>query len=546
MAVRLLLALMLISGGNVTAEALDALARERSRMLEEIALLTRETRLESGRAALAERVMAALAKVPRHEFVPPDQKRHAYQNRPLPIGLGQTISQPFIVALMTDIMDIKPGDKVLEIGTGSGYQAAVLAELAGTVYTIEIVEPLAREAAERLKSLGYHNVVTRIGDGYKGWAEHAPFDAIMVTAAPREVPLVVVAAQSPTGTATKAATPQTAAAAKAPRTPWGQPDLQGIWTYKTTTPLERPAKYKGREFLTNEELAQAEQAAAALRFRDTRAHQPGAVTDVGRAYDVHWFDRTGKPNRRTSLIVDPPDGRMPPIKPEAEKKFQAWAASKGLFASAASIGGRPEDVEDGTEGGIDGRGSRADNPEDRRLSERCITFGVPRLPGGYNANIRIAQDPDYVVIEMEMAHEARVVPLDGRPHLPQSVRQWLGDARGRWEGDTLVVDTTNFTDKNPFRGSMGNLHMIERFTRIDAATIDYKVTFEDPTTWARPWPVQMPFVSLQSLHDAQQDDVDTVPQIFEYACHEGNYGLPGQLRGARAVEAAEGAKKGSR
>jgi protein-L-isoaspartate(D-aspartate) O-methyltransferase len=183
----------------MTAEAQNTYARERSRMLEEIATLTRETRLETGRAALGERVMAALAKVPRHEFVPPDQQRNAYQNRPLPIGAGQTVSQPFIVALMTDFMDVKATDKVLEIGTGSGYQAAVLAELARTVYTIEIVEPLAREAAERLLRLGYRNVVTKIGDGYQGWAEHAPFDAIMVTAAPREVPQPLIDQLKPGG-----------------------------------------------------------------------------------------------------------------------------------------------------------------------------------------------------------------------------------------------------------------------------------------------------------------------------------------------------------
>ncbi len=183
----------------MTAEAQDAYLRERNRMLDEIATLTRETRNETGRAALSERVRAAIAKVPRHEFVPPDQKRNAYQNRPLPIGSGQTISQPFIVALMTEIMDVKTTDKVLEIGTGSGYQAAVLSQLAGTVYTVEIVEPLAREAAERLRNLGYRNVVTRIGDGDQGWVEHAPFDAIMVTAAPREVPQPLIDQLKPGG-----------------------------------------------------------------------------------------------------------------------------------------------------------------------------------------------------------------------------------------------------------------------------------------------------------------------------------------------------------
>lgn len=183
----------------MTAEAQDAYARERKRMMDDITALTRETRLETGRAALGDRVMAAMTKVPRHEFVPADQKRNAYANRPLPIGMGQTISQPFIVALMTDLMGVKPGDRVLEIGTGSGYQAAVLGELAGAVYTIEIVEPLGREAADRLNRLGYRNVVTKIGDGYQGWAEHAPFDAIMVTAAPRDVPQPLIDQLKPGG-----------------------------------------------------------------------------------------------------------------------------------------------------------------------------------------------------------------------------------------------------------------------------------------------------------------------------------------------------------
>ena len=181
------------------AQGQEGYEPQRKRMVEEIAALTRETRLETGRAALSERVMGALARVPRHEFVPALERRNAYANRPLPIGMGQTISQPFIVALMTDLMDVKPGDRVLEIGTGSGYQAALLAELAGTVYTIEIVEPLAREAAERLNRLGYRNVVTKIGDGYQGWREEAPFDSIMVTAAPRMVPQPLIDQLKPGG-----------------------------------------------------------------------------------------------------------------------------------------------------------------------------------------------------------------------------------------------------------------------------------------------------------------------------------------------------------
>jgi protein-L-isoaspartate(D-aspartate) O-methyltransferase len=187
------------AAGAAQAQGQDDFQAQRRSMVEEIAALTRETRFETGRASLSERVLNAVAKVPRHEFVPASERRNAYANRPLPIGMGQTISQPFIVALMTDLMEVKPGDRVLEIGTGSGYQAALLAELAGTVYTIEIVEPLAREAAERLKRLGYHNIVTKTGDGYKGWPEHAPFDSIMVTAAPREVPQPLIDQLKPGG-----------------------------------------------------------------------------------------------------------------------------------------------------------------------------------------------------------------------------------------------------------------------------------------------------------------------------------------------------------
>ena len=189
----------LATGGIVEAQAEDSYEAQRRRLMGEIAALVRETSAETGRAALSARVMAAMGKVPRHEFMPVAQRAQAYANRPLPIGLGQTISQPYIVALMSDLVDVKPGDRVLEVGTGSGYQAAVLAELAGAVYSIEIMEPLGREAAERLKRLGYRNVTTRIGDGYRGWPEHAPFDSIVVTAAPREVPAPLIEQLKPGG-----------------------------------------------------------------------------------------------------------------------------------------------------------------------------------------------------------------------------------------------------------------------------------------------------------------------------------------------------------
>lgn len=197
--ITLLFGALLAAGSIVIAEAQDPYAAPRKAMLDTIAALTRETRFETGRAVIGERVMAALNKVPRHRFVPSGEEPRAYDNRPLPIGHGQTISQPFIVALMTDLLDLKPGDKVLEIGTGCGYQAAVLGELAREVYTIEIVVPLAKEAAARLAALGYGNVSVRSGDGYLGWPEQAPFDAIMVTAGAREVPPALVQQLKPGG-----------------------------------------------------------------------------------------------------------------------------------------------------------------------------------------------------------------------------------------------------------------------------------------------------------------------------------------------------------
>jgi hypothetical protein len=266
--------------------------------------------------------------------------------------------------------------------------------------------------------------------------------------------------------------------------PWGEPDLQGIWANRTVTPLERPKAFAGKEVLTDTEVAQVEKRSFENTDRDRRGGR--AETDVARAYNDFWNERGTPPKatNRTSLIVDPPDGRIPPYTAEALKKFADWATAHGKVGAAATLVGRTlvaggtseEGVVDGLEGGGDGRGVRSDNPEDRNLGERCITFGLPRLPGGYNNNLQIVQSPGYVSILAEMGWETRVIALDGRPHLPRDVRQWLGDSRGHWEGKTLVVDTTNFSDKASFRGSFETLHLIERFTRIEGRHIGDALT----------------------------------------------------------------------
>ena len=287
-----------------------------------------------------------------------------------------------------------------------------------------------------------------------------------------------------------------------PRTSWGDPDLQGIWDFRTITPLERPEGLAERAFLTEEEAAELEAAAVS---RVERLAEPTAVRaeplpaggGVG-SYNDFWFDRGVNvvASRRTSLIVDPPDGRIPALTPEGQRRVGERAAARA----------RP-----------------AITWEDRSLFERCVTRGLPRLPGGYNQNLQILQTPEHVVILYEMMREARIIPLDGRPRLPASVRLWHGDSRGRWEGDTLVVETTNITPKADFRGSAGGLHLIERFTRTAAGTIEHEVTIDDPTTFVRPWTASIPLRRTEA-------------PMFEYACHEGNYGMEGIMAGARAGE----------
>ena len=286
--------------------------------------------------------------------------------------------------------------------------------------------------------------------------------------------------------------------AYAAKTAWGDPDLQGVWDYKTITPLERPANFGDRQFLNDEEVARLE-ANAAKRLDSP----PDENTPTGLVHAPYMTDpgRKVDEDRRTSLIVDPSDGHIPPLTPDAQRRL---ATRRG--------GGR--------DGGTDG-------PENRSSLERCITWGLPTaiLPGLYNNNIRILQGPGYVTITHEMVHDTRIVPLDGRPNLSSKIHQWFGDSRGHWEGNTLVVETGNFSDKTNYRGSGATLHMLEHFTRTGKNSIEYRLTVDDPTTWTKSWTVE------EHMRTSEGD-------LYEYACHEGNYGLHNILEEARDADKA--------
>jgi hypothetical protein len=279
-----------------------------------------------------------------------------------------------------------------------------------------------------------------------------------------------------------------------PRTADGQPDISGFWTNATYTPLERPAEFAGKEFWTPAE-------AAAYEKQRVAQFNSQAADDIH--YDnVIWqsepYDK-GVTSLRTSLITDPKDGHIPPTTPDAQRRAAERAAR---------------------------RGNPADAIQNRTLAERCITWSndvPPLMPIGYNANLQILQGPGQVVVVTEMIHSARIIPLDGRPHVGQKLQQLIGDSRGHWEGNTLVVDTTNFTDRTAFRGSSEKLHVTERFTRTDADSIRYEFTVDDPTTWTRSWSAEVPMRKMGA-------------PIYEYACSEGNYGIANILRGARVEE----------
>jgi hypothetical protein len=281
------------------------------------------------------------------------------------------------------------------------------------------------------------------------------------------------------------------------KTAWGDPDLQGTWTNTTTTPFERPDDLQGKDVLTQAELEKRDREVAARVSFDNkpRPGNPGG-------YNEFWVER-GRLSKQTSLVVDPPDGKVPALTPDAQKRAQERAAHR--------------------------KAHPADSWEDTGLFTRCLTRGMPSgmIPGFYNHNYQIFQSPGWVAIHLEMIHETRLIPVDGRPHVDSNIRQWMGDARGRWEGNTLVVETTNFTGKSEFRGTSANLRLVERFTRTGPDAIDYQFTVEDPTVFTRPWTASIPMTALDE-------------PIFEYACHEGNYGIFNILAGHRAEERGEG------
>ena len=331
------------------------------------------------------------------------------------------------------------------------------------------------------------------------------------------------------------------------RTPWGEPNLQGIWTNNYQVPLERPARYADKEFFTEVEIAELDKIrAASVRLGDRGVAKKGTVQHVAGAYNS-VFTTTKHTGRRTSLIVDPPDGRIPPVTPAAQERraerrefelalLQATEVCKNKMPQCA--GGTygppsPRRAEPGPYYGAMGFRNRADGPEDRSLSERCMSFGLPDFGSSILPFFpRIVQSPGAVSIYYDVGQGngwQRIIPITTAPHLPSNVRQWWGDSRGHWEGDTLVVDVTNFTAKKSYRGSRENLHLVERFTRLDADTLEYVATIEDPTTWTRPWTVKQEW----TRQDNQANRI-----YYEPRCHEGNYGLAGQLVGTRADERA--------
>jgi hypothetical protein len=333
--------------------------------------------------------------------------------------------------------------------------------------------------------------------------------------------------------------------ASALKTPWGEPDLQGIWTDETDTPLQRPAKYAAQEFFTAAQRAELDEArTAVLGNADNRSNR-GTARDVAGAYNSQFvsFKRTGA---RTSLIVDPPNGRMPPLTLEAQKIAGAERAFHLALLEAtdtcrdkspACSGGKYDPAPSPQYAELPpryntGTINRHDGPEDGNLANRCLTGGLPEFGSRTGSYRRIVQTPGGISMFYDVGQGQgwqRNIVMDGSPHLPANIRQWYGDSRGHWEGNTLVIDVTNFSPKTDFQGSRESLHLIERWTRTGPTTLGYEVTIEDPTAWARPWTAKEEFTKQS---DAQNR------LYYEPRCIEGNFGLPGLLHGRRVEELA--------
>jgi hypothetical protein len=344
---------------------------------------------------------------------------------------------------------------------------------------------------------------------------------------------------------------QTSPAASTLTTPWGEPDLQGIWTIETDTPLQRPAKFAGKEFLTDEERAELDKERAALLGRDKRVER-GTELDVAGAYNA-VFNTVRKTGRRTSLVVDPPDGRLPPLTPEAQKLNAADRAFRlALLQStdtcrkklASCAGGRYDPTpsprfNDQPARYNTGRMNRHDGPEDGSLGDRCLAFNIPDLPTAFGGNfIRVVQTAGGVSMFYDTGQGQgfqRNIVMNGSPHLPPQIQQALGDSRGHWEGSTLVVDVTNFSPKNDFMGSREHRHLVERWTRTGPNSLEYAATIEDPTVWTRPWTLKIDYAK-------QNEEQNRI--YYEPRCHEGNYAFPTLMLNARLAEKEYAAGKG--
>jgi hypothetical protein len=329
------------------------------------------------------------------------------------------------------------------------------------------------------------------------------------------------------------------------KTSWGDPDLQGIWTDPYQTPLQRPTQFANKETFTDEERAALDKQRAGLLRRDTRVER-GSERDVAGAYNA-VFQSIRPTGRRTSLVVDPPDGRIPALTADAAKRNELEREFRlALLQPTQTCKNKEAACAGGKFGPISarrneappmyntGRTNRNDGPEDRSMAERCMGAALPDF-GGYR---RIVQSPGAVSIFYDTGQGQgwqRIIPVDGSKHLPASIRQRFGDSRGRWEGNTLVVEVTNFSPKFNFQAARENLRLVERFTRVNADTVEYTVTIEDPTTWTKPWTVKQEMVK----QDEQANRIYPEPR-----CHEGNYGLPSMLLGTRAEERAFAAGKG--